>query len=46
MPYVQRNDNNEIIAIYSMPQPEFAEEYLDADNVEVVNYLASLVPPP
>jgi len=39
MPFIQRNDNNEIISIYARPQPGIIDEYLPEDNAEVVAYL-------
>lgn len=40
MPYVERNEEDAIIALYSMPQPGIAEEFLDDEDEEVTTYLA------
>lgn len=43
MPYVQRSLGGAITGVYAQPQPGLAEEFLPADNAEVVAYLAPRV---
>lgn len=38
MPYVQRNNENQIIGIFSNMQEGYAEEYLDENNNEVIRF--------
>jgi len=39
MPYVQRDVSNAIIGVYASKQPGYAEQFLSADDPEVVSYL-------
>lgn len=40
MPYVQRSPFGEIIGVYYSPQTEYADEYLDDSNEELIKYLS------
>ena len=38
MPYVERDNNDDITGTFANPQPGFAEEYLPDDDPEVVAF--------
>jgi hypothetical protein len=38
MPYVERDDNGKVKGCYANVQPEYAEEWLDADDPEVAAF--------
>ncbi len=42
MPYIARNDSNDIVSVHADPTPE-AIEYLDEDHPEVRRFLAANV---
>ncbi len=46
MPWVQRNQNGNICAVYALKQDDCAEEFLDDTNDEVVEFLTPLKPEP
>ena len=46
MPYIERDEQHQIIAIYANRQPDFATEWLDEDNLDVINFIAMHAPPP
>jgi|GEM_PF-1412149 len=39
MPYVQRNQSQQVIGIFEQPQPGYAEEFLADDHADVVAFL-------
>ncbi len=39
MPYVSRDENNQIIAIFSEPQTE-NQEFLENDNIEILEFIS------
>lgn len=41
MPYVERNIEDQIIAVYQMPQPDIAEEFLEYNDEELAAYMNS-----
>lgn len=46
MPYVQRNPQNAVCGTFRQRQPGIADEFLDADNAEVLAYENPPPPPP
>lgn len=38
MPYVQRDENNNIIGVFNREQPGFAEEWLEPDDPEIIAF--------
>lgn len=46
MPYVERDEHGTVKGCYASPQPEYAEEWLDDDDPEIIAFLnpATVVP--
>lgn len=44
MPYVERDENQKICGVFANPQPGYAEEFLTAEDGELIAYLTPPAP--